>query len=355
MSRLRKFFIQLHLYVGLLVTLTIIVIAATGCILTFEREIDQALHPKGSRVAVGTTTVPLTTMIAAVRQVDPNAQVQLISYPAADDRPYLIGVMAKQYFVNGYTGQIVEVREGGRQTFLGWVIRLHRNLAMGAVGRQIVGYSTLLEIFLIVTGLIIWWPRKIVTVRPASGWKRLNFDLHNISGFFSCVVVVLIAVTGLFMTFGTTLRPWLYKVTGPPVSFKMPAVKTPEGLKPLETEQILRLADTTRPDERVASIVFPTDNKPLIRVLKRPPGQTKISAQLFLNKYTGQVEAVQNLPPSDAASVALSSIVPIHTGDIYGWPTRIIVFLSSLTVVLQTVTGFIIWFVRQKPKRPRAA
>src|SRR5690606_18645102 len=75
------------------------------------------------------------------------------------------------------------------------------------VGSFIVGSSVLLFMLTMITGLILWWPknRKLAVKRMkidiTSKKKRLNYDLHQVLGFYSFSVALLIAATGLVWSF----------------------------------------------------------------------------------------------------------------------------------------------------------
>ena len=44
----------------------------------------------------------------------------------------------------------------------------------------------------------------------------------------------------------------------------------------------------------------------------------------------------------------------IHTGDIFGWPTRIIACVASFTLPLLAITGPLIWLGRMRRQRRSA-
>src|SRR5690606_12189087 len=73
----------------------------------------------------------------------------------------------------------------------------------------VVAYSTLIFIIVMISGLVLWWPKKWKGKRLRRSfwpkwsvkWKRLNYDLHNIIGFYSFLLGVAIGITGLFFSF----------------------------------------------------------------------------------------------------------------------------------------------------------
>ena len=133
--------------------------------------------------------------------------------------------LPKLYTVsNPYTGEIIGKYE--RLPFFQTMFRLHRWLlgsrpADGGIywGKLLVGISTLLFVFVLLSGVVIWWPRtkkglrnslKIVTRR---GWPRFWYGLHVAGGMYALLLLLLMALTGLSWSFGW-YREWVYGLLG---------------------------------------------------------------------------------------------------------------------------------------------
>ncbi len=77
------------------------------------------------------------------------------------------------------------------------------------VGHYIVGGATLIIFVMIITGIVLWWPKNKAALKQrlwfkwksSTKWKRKNYDLHNIGGIYTFLFVLLFAVTGLVWTF----------------------------------------------------------------------------------------------------------------------------------------------------------
>lgn len=74
-------------------------------------------------------------------------------------------------------------------------------------GKVVVGVSTLLFVFVLVSGVIIWWPRTRkalknslkITVRK--GWRRFWYGLHVAGGMYVLLLLLVMALTGLTWSF----------------------------------------------------------------------------------------------------------------------------------------------------------
>jgi len=68
------------------------------------------------------------------------------------------------------------------------------------------GVGAILLTFLCFTGLVIWWPgvsnwRRSLTFDLKSNWKLLNWNLHSAVGFWSFLLVLMWALSGVYLAF----------------------------------------------------------------------------------------------------------------------------------------------------------
>jgi uncharacterized iron-regulated membrane protein len=79
---------------------------------------------------------------------------------------------------------------------------LHRWLLGGSdsIGKTITGISTLIFLFILITGIILWWPKtknillRQLKIKQSAGWKRFNHDLHIVLGFYSAIFLFIFAL-----------------------------------------------------------------------------------------------------------------------------------------------------------------
>src|SRR5690606_32408194 len=73
----------------------------------------------------------------------------------------------------------------------------------------IVGVATIIFILLSISGLVLWFPKKLrwknlksgFKIRTDASWKRVNHDLHNTLGFYSLILIIIMCLTGLCWSF----------------------------------------------------------------------------------------------------------------------------------------------------------
>src|SRR5690606_29348556 len=109
-------------------------------------------------------------------------------------------------FLNPYTGEFLKRQNPigyGEFDFFRFILDGHRALWLPyEIGRPIVGVATLIFIVLLITGLVMWWPKKwnkanrkkSFTIRWRGNFKRINYDLHNVLGFYSLLLAFALAV-----------------------------------------------------------------------------------------------------------------------------------------------------------------
>ncbi|WP_262885043.1 PepSY-associated TM helix domain-containing protein [Elizabethkingia argenteiflava] len=91
--------------------------------------------------------------------------------------------------------------------FFDWTLKGHRFLWLPyKIGRPIINYTTLIFAITLISGIILWWPKKwtppirkqSLSIKWKSRFKRLNYDLHNVLGFYVLIVLFIISLTGMF-------------------------------------------------------------------------------------------------------------------------------------------------------------
>src|SRR5690606_33090151 len=96
--------------------------------------------------------------------------------------------------------------------------------------------STLIFVVMLISGLVLWWPKKKkakqrFTIKWNARWRRKNYDLHNVMGFYVMWIALVLALTGLiwgFQWFGVAV----YWIAGgdKAVIYDTPASGTPTAI-----------------------------------------------------------------------------------------------------------------------------
>jgi len=358
---MRRLVLAAHQWIGLAAALFLIVIALSGSVLVFEGEIDRALNPAMSYVTVRERPLPVESLIDRVQTAYPREEIIGVRLAEQPDQAYELafenGPLA---MVDPYSGTILGVRD--RETSLARRTHLlHTELLAGDYGGQIVAWATVAMLLLSLSGLILWWPRQIISLAPASSWKRTNFDLHNVLGFYSSLVLLVITLSGVLIAFGTTTDPLIRRLNRVPDAAPPQSTPVPGGRR-ISADAALAIAETALPGAFASYISVPEPDEPnaAIRILKKfPEDRTPAGrSRVYLDQFNGKVLLVENTRTAPPGTRVLNLKRSAHTGDIFGWPTRALYFIVSLGIALQAITGALIWwntgatFVHERERSP---
>jgi uncharacterized iron-regulated membrane protein len=212
---IRKTFFWLHLSLGVAVGGFIFIMAATGVLLSFERQIIDYADRNIRTVSDSTDAQPRSTndLLAAVRRagLGSPAAILLRNQPQAATQ-FSIG-RNKTIYVDPYSGAILGLSSPRAHEFFFMVERLHRSLGapLGSknAGHWLIAISNLLFGALILLGIVLWIPRRwswravraSIAFRTGLRGKAREWNWHNVLGIWCALPLLVIAFTGVVMSF----------------------------------------------------------------------------------------------------------------------------------------------------------
>ena len=358
--KVRRLLTTAHLCIGLTLAPVLAVVGITGAILVFQPEIEDAVNARYTRVAPAGSPLPLSELVAAVRRAAPGATVEAIRLPARPDRAAIItvsGPAPAAWLVDPYTSRVT-----GRADHL-WTMRpvalLHRRLLAGETGATVVTLAAVGLLFLSVSGLALWWPGRIFRLRrSATGW-RLAFNVHNALGAWAWSGFLLLGATGAIIHWEEPARATIGRVTRAspqPRGAEGTAGCAPDAMP--GPDALLASARRAEPGAQVTYVSLgDAGGKPARAILRYSEDRTPAGrTQVLLDACTGRVlSAISSRTASLDYRVVKLWNRQVHTGDLFGWPTRILAALLALTLPLVSVTGPLLWWLRRKQRATRAA
>jgi uncharacterized iron-regulated membrane protein len=342
---LRRSLLTLHQWVGLAAGLFLIVISISGSALVFENEIDRALNPATSFVTPGPRALPIATLIADVEAALPGDRVTGVGIGQRPDLAYGFSLRSRQTAsVDPYTGRILGVRDP-QKGFARWIHLLHTRFVAGETGEKLVGAFSVAMLGLAITGLVLWWPRKILSLRLRSSWKRTNFDLHNVLGFYSSLVMFFITLTGVLIAFEGYTDPLVRRLNNVPDA-PAPQSTPIAGARPIAVDDAIAIAERALPGAFASNVGIPANPKAVFRILKKfPEDRTPAGrSRVYIDQFSGQVLLVENTRTAPLGTRILNLKRSAHTGDIFGASTQALYFAVSLGIALQAISGALIWW-----------
>lgn len=374
----RKLCRNLHLWLGLLSGIVVMVVCATGGLYVFKDEIEDATEPWRFVKAEQRPLLLPEQLIAMADEAAGGLHPSAITYGEATDAVRVdywnAAGGSKAVFLNPYTGQVIKVvkHEAGEFDFFSFILRGHRTLWLPrAAGNAIVDYGVLVFSIVLLTGLFIWWPRRWsrkavrsrLTIRRPFRWSRLDFDLHNVVGFYALLPLFVLCVTGLI--FGL---PWfartVYSFTSGGRTLQAYTLPVSDTLKAdvHQTASLNRLYMQMRHEAPGAVefyLTIPQSKSDIYRVSVVHQRKSYYRTDnLFFDQYTlsplqGTGSYAGHYDKVPWADRLMRMNLEIHDGRMWGIGGKIVMFLAAVVGTSLPVTGFLLWRKRTRPKQRR--
>jgi uncharacterized iron-regulated membrane protein len=368
---LRRALFQIHLWVGIGLGVYVFLICVSGSVLVFHHELAEialaGYHhvPAGEQPdpASGRHALTLSEVAEIMDRVRPDLRVLSLRPPETPDGTFEAGVLSNRKYhlayVHPVTGKVTgPVPPGG--AVLSWLHELHANLlSLAGMGRWLNGIGGGFLFLLCVTGIIIWWPgrgrwARAMKVDRRANWKRVNFDLHNATGFWLLLPIAVLAITGSYFTWPRQYRAVVGSIL--PVTAAEPPKSNPKqkGLTPPPSiDDLVARARSEVPGLSLVRVGVPTGPEQVYTVFLRPEGRAgdaeapRTMTRVQFDRYSGALLKVTRPDaPRPAGDHVIEWLGPLHTGNFGGTLVKSVYFVVGLTPALLFVTGFVMWWQR---------
>lgn len=382
MTRFRKIIGQIHLWLGLITGLVVLIVSITGCLFVFQKEISDLIQKETFFVKPPTSvvTLPYSTLLKKAEQAlgkdhpvnfsttykDKEHAWEFMTYKAGDPKALTYFGSIDYYesvFINPYTGAVTGLHDY-KYDFFNIVKFIHWSLLLNdTYGQNIVGYSTLIFVFMLITGMVMWWPKKwsktninkSFKVKWKAGFKRVIYDLHNVSGFYVMLITLVLALTGMvfaFKWFQTTVYMVASGSISPPEVKQVKSKPAPPVLYPVDIA--FKKAKVLLPASDRINVSPAAGADGVIYIYGIQGKETYYHADaLQFDQYSGKLLYRRNYEEQNAGEKLIGMNYDIHVGAILGLPGKIIAFIASLVAASLPVTGFMIWLNRKKKKKKK--
>jgi uncharacterized iron-regulated membrane protein len=228
MSKFRNVVFWLHLISGAVAGLIIFVMSVTGAFLAFERQIIEFSEREARYVSVEGRTEKLTPQQVAdrFREQMPDAKPTAMAITNEPGAAWSFNLGREGIvYIDPYSGAITGRSNASTRAVMSELRNWHRYIALSGdnrpIGKAITGASNLLFLFLAISGIYIWFPRKISwrSVKPVIWFKRgvsgkaRNFNWHNTIGFWTSLLLIIFTLTATVISYQWA-SDLLYTLTG---------------------------------------------------------------------------------------------------------------------------------------------
>lgn len=371
----------LHRWLGLITGLVVLILSITGCLFVFQQEISEwayhdtfyanevpedqqhlSIEKLQNKAADALETQHLPYGLTTYKDPDRNWSAML--YKAGGDSWTYFGGMEtyKTAYINPYNGDIEGIINE-KKDFFQIVKGIHWSLLLATpVGQPIIVWSTVVFLIILISGIVLWWPKKwnkagkqkSFKIKWGSSCRRVNYDLHNVLGFYFLLLSLIVGFTGLYWYFPFAQKSLHFLGTG---EYKLPDDPTEKVVSTQPDSNADSIPMTVAynkawseyPKAYSIAFVAPADSQSTIRANVRPDGETYYgNSSLLFDQYSGELLSADRYKDKNAGEKLVSMNYDIHVGAIGGLPGKIIAFFTSLICASLPVTGFIIWWDRKK-------
>jgi len=368
MTRFRKVLFWCHLTAGLTAGVVVLIMSVTGVLLTYEKQVTYWADTRGFHVAppaAGSVRLPIDTLVQRVEASQGPAIVESVTLRSAPAEPamLLLGRDGNVY-ADPYTGAVLGTGAPAVRGFFRSVTNWHRWLAMSgerrATGRAITGAGNLIFLFIVCSGLYLWFPRawrwtqfkSILWFRRRLPGKARDFNWHNTAGFWSAIPLAIIVASGAVISY-----PWasnlVYRVVGeqPPPPGRAAASGARAGRQPttssatagasIPLDQLWTRAERQVPGWQRISARIPAEmTAPVTFTIDwGTAGQPQKRGQLTLDRATAAVTRWEPFSSSSRGRQLRSILRFAHTGEVLGLVGQTIAGVVSAAGALLVYTG----------------
>ena len=396
---MKKIFRKIHLWLSVPFGLIITLVCFSGAMLVFENEANEWFRRDLYYVeTVKGSPLPMDKLLEKVATTLPDSvAVTGVSISSDPGRAYQVSLSKPRrasLYVDQYTGEVKGKSE--RSGFFMFMFRMHRWLLDSMNpgnegifwGKMIVGVSTLLLVFVLISGIVIWWPRtrkalkNSLKITATKGWRRFWYDLHVAGGMYALIFLLAMALTGLTWSF-----PWyrtaFYKVFGVEVQQraaqgheqKSDAQKRNTKLaahreKKREGNEVRKGEKSGRPENNHSDMYSVTSpfvywqeiydklgrQNPEYKQISISSGTASVSFNRFgnqrasdrysFNTDNGEFTETSLYQHQDKSGKIRGWIYSVHVGNWGGMFTRILTFIAALLGSALPLTGYYLWIKR---------
>lgn len=359
MSGWRRALRFVHLWLAFVLCLPLVLIGLSGSALLVQREV---LRLTGPSARASGEVQPIEKMIAAARgSVSPEARAAWVDLPLGPG-----GVATVQFEIGRrptrrfdvavdpvsleVLGASEYVRRGPVKSVL---VELHEYLLLPShIGFVVVGWMGVALTFMVVSGLVLWWPRggqwrDGFLLRRGLRGAALHLGLHRVIGIWGLAVLFALCISGLYLTFPKTFTAAVKSVLSDEMEDMDFAQSGHSG--PLGHDQAVSAAKAVVADGFVTGLQLPGAAGSPYVVQLEPAGLTPSQPPIMvtIDPATAEITYIEDprlLPPAERV---LNMMHALHFSLGLGRVWTFLVFLSGLLPLVLTVTGVSVWWRRR--------
>lgn len=363
----------MHLWLGLSSGLVVFIIAITGCIYAFQEEIKNLTQPYRFVTKQAAPFLNPSQIKLIGEKALPEKHVHAIMYEGAERAAKAIfyndGEGGDYYYfvyINQYTGEVLKVKDEYKD-FFRFIIDGHYYLWLPHdIGHTVVASATLVFFIMVLSGLFLWWPRNKAgrkqrfSIKWDAKWRRKNYDLHNVGGFYILGFALIFAITGLVWGFEWFSKGYYAVISGGEKMVDYYAPVSEQNGTNTNAKQAIDLVwyklKNEIPEKGSIEIhTAETDSSAIAVNINPDPFTYWKTDYRYFDQYTLKELSVKHVwgryHNTNASQKLMRMNYDIHVGAALGLPGKVLAFFASLVIASLPVTGTLIWWGRRSKKK----
>ena len=400
---MRKIWTVVHRWAGLTTAVFLIIAGVTGSLLAFNHELDALLNPH--ILLVDARDGPMLKPEALARKAEealPNVVVRGMSLGTERGHAATLSVEGRvdpttgepaalgfdEVFLDPYDGRVLGSRQYGAfrldaAHFMPFVYVLHYSLHMpGEWGLWLMGAVAIIWLFDNFVGAYLTFPlrrahRPAESKAQAGGWLsrwkpawliktrgsayRVTFDLHRAGGLWLWIVLGSVALSSVYLNLAREVFNPVVGLFGTVTAYPVDLSSEKKVETPIAFSAAIsaaRGALDRNPHGLVPSFVLYNERQGVYRVgLGAPdPHHSWLRVRfenVFIDGADGAVRARWGTESGGSGDYFNAIMFPIHSGQIFALPGRILICVSGIVVTMLSITGLVIWWKKRKARVAR--
>lgn len=368
----KRILFQLHWLVGISAGTVLAVMGLTGALYSFGDELIHWMDPAITKVDIPAQAIlSPKDLLDRVKLHQPNvSSLTLSSDPGEAAR---VGVMTpvagtgqrkfELFYLNPYTGELLG-KPASEDIFRG-ILHLHRKLMWGDTGKSMTGASTLLFLFLLLSGVYLRWPkirrldwRTWLLIDVTLRRRNLFAQLHAVAGTWMLPAYLCAALTGLAWSYDwyhDGLRE-ISHLAGSRQTKATPLNPSQASAEP-NPDLLWATVNAIVPRYKKIIVLLPSNGTQTVQILylDHDAAHPYANNRMLIDGRTGELQQHERYSEKTLGEKLMSSLYAIHSGHFFGTAGRLIMMLASLLLPFFLLTGWIMYLQRLKSTRHTSA
>ena len=360
---------KIHRYLGLVLCIPLVLQGLVGATLVFQKEISAMLLRQNHVFVEGEMQSPRRLIEVAQPKMPEGFVASLVKIPAEENSPAVIRftkngekTLMLEALIDPVSCEVLKIKNP-ETDFFRLIRKFHTSLFIsGENGKTAVGIFGFVLLFMGLSGLVLWWPKKgnlqrALTFKFASKGKKFHRDLHGAVGFWFLLPLMVVSFAGVYLTFTPATSAVILSIfSGQDLRATAAEFKVEPQKNALTFDSVVSLATSAvEADEKLLSINLPAKPNQPYRVNFAPKNYRdgEPSITVFVDQFEQKI--IEKRDPNFYASgeKIIAWQHALHTGEGFGIVWKITVFLVGFLPLLFSFTGIVLWLKKKKERAAR--